>query len=519
MIVSDADAFDDNNNMHFLPCNRVFMIDCLLLFFFQHCEGVCSTQTMVNKTRKRYNQARSLRCHLTIFSAMIEDEMPIGQSFELPCGLKLSNRIVKAALEESLGQGDNQPNKYIYRLYERWAKGSFGLILTGNVQVDERYPGLMTDLMIPSKDKIDLDRWKRYADAGQSQGIPTIVQINHAGRQSPIGKRPLMQATIAPSPIPMSLGENRFAKMIQKIAIGTPKEMSREEIDEAVGKFANAAEIMFKAGFAGVEIHGSHGYLVSSFLSPKTNKRRDEYGATPKDRMKFLFRVIDAIRTIVPSTFAVGVKLNSADYSTGGLTEDEAQDQIRWITEHGGIDFIEISGGTYEAPTMFGSEYHSRSERTRRREAYFLEFAARVRCITTLPLIVTGGFRTRQGMNDAIRSNACDMVGIGRPICLQFNLPAILLDRNIADEDARAIRYQIRGIEIFNFLPISTIGSGIGTLWHNWQMHRVAIENQEPDPTLTVHGKLLLIVLTMLKKSSFFIAFIIVIIFLTILFF
>jgi len=448
---------------------------------------------------------------------MTQNEMPIGQSLELPCGLKLSNRIIKAAMEESLGHDDNQPNKYIYRLYERWAKGSFGLLLTGNVQVDERYPGLMTDLMITNKDKIDLEKWKHYADVCQSHGTPAIVQINHAGRQSPIGKRPFMQPTIAPSPIPMSLGDNIFAKTIQRIVIGTPKEMTRTEIDEAVGKFADAAELMFKAGFAGVEIHGSHGYLVSSFLSPKTNKRTDEYGATPKDRTKFLFRVIDAIRAIVPSTFAVGVKMNSADFSTGGLTEDEAQDQIRWINEHGGIDFIEISGGTYEAPTMFSTEYQSRSERSRKREAYFIEFAAKVRNITTIPLIVTGGFRSRQGMNDATRSNACDMVGIARPTCLQFNLPEILLNKNIADEDARALRYEIRGIQIFNLLPISTIGSGIGTLWHNWQMHRVAIENREPDPTLTIHGKIFQIIFRMLKKSFFSIVLFIAIIFLAVL--
>jgi 2,4-dienoyl-CoA reductase-like NADH-dependent reductase (Old Yellow Enzyme family) len=157
---------------------------------------------------------------------MSHDEIPVGQSLKLPCGLKLSNRIVKAALEESLGRDDHQPNKYIYRLYERWAKGSFGLLLTGNVQIDERYPGLMTDLMMPNKDKVDIC---------QSYGTPTIVQINHAGRQSPMGKRPFMQSTIAPSPIPMSIGDNILAKTVQRIFIGTPKEMTRAEIIAKAG--------------------------------------------------------------------------------------------------------------------------------------------------------------------------------------------------------------------------------------------------------------------------------------------
>jgi hypothetical protein len=194
------------------------------------------------------------------------------------------------------------------------------------------------------------------------------------------------------------------------------------------------------------------------------------------------------------------VKLNSADFSVGGLTEEETSDQIRWIDEHGSIDFIEISGGTYEAPAMAGFKHDTRSERTRKREAYFIEFAMKVRNTTKIPLIVTGGFRTREGMNDAIRSNACDFVGIARPTCIQFNLPQILLDKNISDKDARALEYEIRGTQIFNLLPITGARSSIDIVWHNWQIHRVAIDNQEPDPYLTVHGKVFTVILTKLKK-------------------
>ncbi|CAF1166529.1 unnamed protein product [Rotaria magnacalcarata] len=431
---------------------------------------------------------------------MSRNEIPLAQSFVLPCGLRLSNRIVKASMEEMLGNSDNQPNEYIYRLYQRWANASFGLLLTGNVQVDDRYPGIMTDMMIPSKDKIDIEKWKKYADTCQSHGTPTIVQINHAGRQSLSGKRPLLERAIAPSPVSLSFGNNLFVRTLQQLALGTPKEMTRAQIDETIEKFVEAAELMFKAGFAGVELHGSHGYLISSFLSPKTNRRNDEYGATPKDRIRFLLRIIDAIRAVVPSTFAVGVKLNSADYSTGGLTEDEAYDQIRWIDDHGGIDFIEISGGTYEAPAMAGSEDSRRSERTKKREAYFIEFAAKVRNTTKIPLIVTGGFRTREGMNDAIVSNACDFVGIARPVCIQFNLPQILLDPTIPDKDARALQYDIRGSSIFSLLPIPGGRSSCATVWYNWQMQRVAIENREPDPTLSIHGKLLTVLLEKTKK-------------------
>jgi 2,4-dienoyl-CoA reductase-like NADH-dependent reductase (Old Yellow Enzyme family) len=141
-------------------------------------------------------------------------------------------------MEESLGSGDNQPNEYIYRLYERWGKGSFGLLSTGNVQVDERYPGLMTDLMIPSKNKIDIEKWRRYANVCQSHGTPTIVQINHAGRQSFMGKRSYRQLAIAPSPIPMSIGDNIIAKTLQRALLGPPQEMTQAQIDEAVQKLS-----------------------------------------------------------------------------------------------------------------------------------------------------------------------------------------------------------------------------------------------------------------------------------------
>jgi 2,4-dienoyl-CoA reductase-like NADH-dependent reductase (Old Yellow Enzyme family) len=444
---------------------------------------------------------------------MSHEQISIAEPFELRCGLKLSNRIVKAAMEESLGTDDNQPNEHIYRLYERWAKGSYGLLLTGNVQVDERYPGLMTDMIIPSTERLDIDKWKRYAHACQSHGTPAIVQINHAGRQSFLGKRPLMQSSIAPSAVPMHIGDHAFARFVQHYVLRCPREMTRSDIDEVVDKFVYAAEIMVQAGFAGIEIHGSHGYLVSSFLSPKTNRRTDEYGATPKQRMTFLFRIIDGIRAVVPRQFVVGIKLNSSDFSSGGLTEDDARDQIRWIDEHGGIDFIEVSGGTYEAPVMAGMEYQSISVRQHRREAYFLEFAKQIRHLTRIPLIVTGGFRTRIGMNDALRSNACDLIGIGRPTCLQFNLPEILLDRHIPDIDARALSYEIRGAQLFKFIPINVIGSGVSTLWHNWQMHRVAIDNHEPDPMLSVHGYLLSMMIRRLKRYGMFISFCLVLVY------
>lgn len=153
---------------------------------------------------------------------MPQNAMSIAQTFVLPYGLKLSNRIIKASMEKMLGSDDNQPNEYIYRLDERWATASFGIILTVNVQIDERYPGFMTDIMIPTKDKIDINIRKWYAHACQSHRTSGIIQINHVGRQSSVGKGSFRERPIASSPAPLCISDNIFARTAQRLVIGTP---------------------------------------------------------------------------------------------------------------------------------------------------------------------------------------------------------------------------------------------------------------------------------------------------------
>ena len=184
----------------------------------------------------------------------------------------------------------------------------------------------MTDIMICNKDKIDIEKWKRYTSVCQSHGTPTIVQINHDG-QSPAGKRPFTKSPIALSPASPSISTNVFALIVQCLSMGTPNEMPRAQTDETIRKIVEVADLIVKAGFAGVDIRGNHSYLVSSFLSPKTNKREDEYRAALKGRTKFLFQITDSIRAVALRSFAVGVKISSADFSNGGLTEEEALDQ------------------------------------------------------------------------------------------------------------------------------------------------------------------------------------------------
>src|SRR5207244_3729875 len=165
-----------------------------------------------------------------------------------------------------------------------------------------------------------------------------------------------------------------------------------------IERFATAAVVCETAGFDGVQIHAAHGYLVTQFLSPLTNLRDDEWGGDAPRRRRFLIEIVRRVRQRVSPGFAVGVKLNSADFQRGGFTEEESRDVVAALADEQ-IDLIEISGGNYESPAMSGSAAAS----TRAREAYFLEYAASVRAAAgTVPLAVTGGFRSVAAIEDAI---------------------------------------------------------------------------------------------------------------------
>lgn len=119
-----------------------------------------------------------------------------------------------------------------------------------------------------------------------------------------------------------------------------------------VEMWKHATRVAKAAGFDGIQLHGAHGFLLSEFLSPHTNRRTDEYGGTPEKRMKLLKRLVTEIREMCPPPFCLSVKLNSADYmEKGGLTPEEGFEQVRWLATCGMVDFIEISGGNAEQKT------------------------------------------------------------------------------------------------------------------------------------------------------------------------
>lgn len=224
----------------------------------------------------------------------------------------------------------------------------------GNVQVDVQYLGQAYDTALNEtipRDKL-LNAWKSWAAACNRSGTPTLMQLNHPGRQSAIGagRRGYLAKSLAPSAVPLQIGPGVVQRFFSWLVFGTPKEMTSDDIKEAIRQFAAAARLAYDAGFAGIELHAAHGYLLAQFLSSTVNHRSDSYGGSPVARAKLIVDIVAAIRAEVPSTFCVGVKLNSVDHQSASELSD-CIEQLHAIAA-AGVDFIEISGGSYENPVV-----------------------------------------------------------------------------------------------------------------------------------------------------------------------
>ncbi|KAJ4171580.1 hypothetical protein NW754_013350 [Fusarium falciforme] len=397
----------------------------------------------------------------------------IEQPITLNNGLTLPNRLAKAAMAENLADGDLLPTDQVYTAYKTWANGGWGLLITGNVQVDPRHLGQAGD--IANNDTIDrsriLDSWKKWASASRSGGTPTVVQISHPGRQSPAGAgtRGFFDKALAPSAIPLRLGKGVFAGVISRLLFGTPRAMTIPEILDVQDRFVKTAVLVADAGFDGIELHGAHGYLLSQFLSPKTNQRTDAYGGSPGARAKIVVDIIKAIRKAVPPSFTVGIKFNSVDHQSSQALED-CLEQLRLITD-AGIDFLEISGGSYEEPIGIVDPDKvpaAKKESTKAREAFFLDFATAIRDqFPGLTLLVTGGFRSRKVIESALASGSLDMVGLARPAMLDPSVPTnTLLDKRKKDDEARAIAISIPTPWLLKKIGNYIIGAGYETAWY-----------------------------------------------------
>ncbi len=383
----------------------------------------------------------------------------LHDSLTLPCGQVLDNRLMKSAMSEVLGDKLHAPTPKLDQLYRTWGKGGYGLLVTGNVMVDRTQIGEPGNVVI--EDERDLDALSRWAKSTQDTGTPIWMQINHPGRQANLAA--VRQRPVAPSPIAVKIP-----------GASKPRELTGAEIEDIIERFANTAAVAETAGFNGVQVHAAHGYLVAQFLSPLSNVRDDEWGGDPERRMRFVLEVVRRIRSRVSPGFAVGIKLNSADFQRGGFTEEESRDVVAKLATEG-LDLIEVSGGSYEAPAMMGSAAKS----TRDREAYFLEYARTIRDVAgNVPLAVTGGNRTRVAMEAALASGDCDMIGLGRPTATTPHAGNTLLESEESRIDSHSVGY--KGGLIGKMIDVKAINSAVDLAWHEDQLHRIG-KGKEPD--------------------------------------
>lgn len=380
---------------------------------------------------------------------------PIAQPLTLPSGLVLKNRIAKAAMSEDLANDDGSPSEALVRLYTRLGRGGAGLLITGNAILD---PGGRTERHNVLMDRDHGARLADWARAAKAEGSALFMQLSHAGRQT---GRNVTWRPVAPSAVKLDRKGGLFS---------TPQPLTLAQIETLVARFARAAAMAEAAGFDGVQIHGAHGYLVSQFLSPLANRRTDRYGGDLEGRMRFLLEIVRAVRQQTGRGFSVAVKLNSADFQRGGFTLEESM-QVAQALEAEGLDLLEISGGSYEKPAMMGSEQPKRQS-TRAREAFFLEYAERMREVVKLPLMVTGGFRTRTGMNEALAGGATDLVGVARPVAVEPDLPGQLVAGTVEAATEHDLGVGVRLLD--DLLQLS---------WYQRQLARMGA-GHEPDPGL-----------------------------------
>mmetsp|Transcript_99707 Transcript_99707/g.197718 ORF Transcript_99707/g.197718 Transcript_99707/m.197718 type:complete len:398 (+) Transcript_99707:99-1292(+) len=324
------------------------------------------------------------------------------ETLTLPCGATIRNRIAKAPMSEDRAGADGRPNRNLIEMYRAWSGGGFGLCITGNFMVDGRWwiaPG-----NVVCESERDLEALSLWSNAAQENDTACWAQINHPGRQS---RSP---NPVAPSAVPLPWGPPVRA-------------LTEEEILDVIQRFVTTAKIVKKAGFQGVQIHCAHGYLLSQFLSPLVNQREDQWGGSLENRARISLEILRQTRAAVGPTYPIGVKINSADFQRGGFDEREAIEFVKML-EDNGCDLIEVSGGTYEklAMTDGGEEKQS----TRDREAYFVGFSKQLVDNTKVPVMCTGGWRSRDAMLTALQNKETHLIGLGRP-AIEADIPNKLM--------------------------------------------------------------------------------------------
>jgi len=403
----------------------------------------------------------------------------LSHTLALPCGVLIKNRLAKSAMSENMASF-HRANSLFVKAYEAWAQGGAGLLISGNVMVDSRYLGEPYNIVI-EKGQEGLSQLRDWTKSGTLNNTHLWIQLNHPGKQSP---KFLSREPVAPSAIP-------FQSALSKV-FNTPRALEESEIEDIIARFTYAAVVAREAGFTGVQIHGAHGYLVSQFLSPLHNQRTDQWGGSLENRMRFVMRIYESLRKALGSSFPISIKLNSADFQKGGFTEEESVLVAKKLSEVG-IDLIEISGGTYEAPEMTGRHKKNLKESTLKREAYFLEYCEKVRSQISCPILLTGGFRTAAGMEEALHSQSCDMIGLARSLALNPNFSNQILSGEKVTSEVKPLTTGFKSLD--KIMPLEIV-------WYTQQIQRMG-QGLKPSAKLSPLWMILNTVFKLGIKSLF----------------
>ncbi len=372
----------------------------------------------------------------------------LGQPLELPCGVVLKNRLLKSAMSDSLGDGCGNPTNTQIRLYQRWANGGAAALIVGEVQTSPNFAEKPGNLVLHSGSNLTL--FEELAVQGSTDNTQLWLQLGQAG------------AMAYP---PISTPKGPSAIEIPGLSCAA---LSREEVRGIPLEFASTALMAQKLGFGGVQIHAAHGFLLSQFLSPLFNKRRDEYGGSIDSRMRLLIEVVNHVRDTVDDHFVVAVKLNATDQLDGGLETRDALEVVSALNDTG-IDIIDISGGTYFPGAKSASDASTNGP-------YFLDFAKQARKRTDKPLMVTGGFKRLEQSVNAVAGGDADLVGLARALVVDPELPNRWLNNQRANP---------------TFPRFSSPPTGGVTAWYTMRLTQIGQDRDSEDlPSLDATIKL-----------------------------
>ncbi|KAL8997399.1 MAG: hypothetical protein Q9169_003330 [Polycauliona sp. 2 TL-2023] len=353
------------------------------------------------------------------------DASPLGKPLDFAfSGKSAPNRFLKGAMTERISSWDPKnfeargiPSKNLINVYKRWGEGQLGTILTGNIMMEYDQLEAAGNPIIPRTAPFNgprFDAFSELAKASKAHGSLIVGQVSHPGRQC--------ESRIQPDPV--SASDIQLEGNVMGMSFNKPHAATLPEIERIKEGFVHAAEYLHAAGYDGIQLHGAHGYLLSQFLSPTTNHRTDSYGGSLANRSRLIMEIATSIRSRLPSSFVLAIKINSVEFQEKGFDPTECKDLCAALEAHK-FDFVELSGGTYESLAFA----HKR-ESTKKREAFFLEFAELiVPALTSTKTYITGGFKTVGAMINAL--NTVDGIGLARPVCQEPRLCADILSGKV----------------------------------------------------------------------------------------